>query len=222
MTKRLAVLALALLIAAPVAAQTNVSSRWVSGNLVFYDVSGNAIITFNGASRKLTIPSGSSLELASGSTVTRSEQVLYNVGGKVGATAGWTVGAASDLHSYLLPASQTNSTLVVPIGGLKVGDIITGFSLVGQIESAANHATITADLRKLTAAAADLTDASVGAMAAALDVTADTIISATNASKTGLTETVAADESFYVLLTGTTAANTDIALQGVLVTINRQ
>lgn len=67
MKKRFALLA-ALLVAcvcAPVAqAQVaNVSSRYVAGNLVFYDVSGNEIFTIDGTNRKMTFPSGSALDV---------------------------------------------------------------------------------------------------------------------------------------------------------------
>lgn len=222
MKKTLGVLA-ALLVAALAYAQVaNVTSDWYQGNLRWKDKSGNVIATFDGTNRKVSFPSGSSLEIASGATVTRVEQQLYHVGAKAGATAGWTVNAGSNRAAITMAAGGTNSTLVIPISGLKVGDQITGFSLVGQIESAGNAASISGDLRKLTSAAADLTDASVGAMAAPLSVTADTIVSSANATKTGLTELVGSDEMFYVLVTATTAANTDIDLQGVLVTINRQ
>lgn len=222
MRKILAVLAVVLFATVAVAQIANVSSDWYQGNLRWLDKSGNVIATFDGTNRKITVPSGSAIEIASGATVTRSEQALYHVGAKAGSTAGWTVNAGSNRAAITMAAGGTNSTLVIPIAGLKVGDQITGIALVGQIESAGNTATITVDLRKLTGAAADLTDASVGAMAAALSVTADTVISSSNASKTGLTETVGADEMFYALVTATTAANTDIDLQGALVTINRQ
>lgn len=137
---------------------------------------------------------------------------------KVGGTAGWVVAAAANTGLVTCPASQTGSTLVVPIVGLKVGMTITGFHLVGQIESAGNTATVDADLRKHTAAAADVTDASVGAITQ-VSVTADATLSSTNSAKTGLSEVVGADESFYVLITATTAAATDIALQGVVLTV---
>lgn len=144
-------------------------------------------------------------------------QRVINSHAKIGATSGWAVNAADDLGLLATcPASQTNSTLVMPISGLKVGDKITAFSVVGQIESAGGTVTLDADLRKMTAAAADVADASVGTITQ-ISVTADAIISA---SKTGLTEVVAADETFYVLLTATTAASTDIALQGVTITIS--
>jgi hypothetical protein len=52
-----------------------------------------------------------------------------------------------------------------------------------------------------------------------LAVTADTIMSKTNTRKGALDEVVAEDETFYVLLTATTAAATDIALQGVTVEV---
>ena len=144
-------------------------------------------------------------------------EMLVNTEAKVGATAGWTLGggAVNTGSMATLPASQTGSTLVVPIMGLKVGDTITAFKVVGQIESAGNTATLDADLRKLTAVAAANTDASVGAITQ-ISVTADTKV---GTSKTGLSEVVAADESFYVLLTGTTAALTDIDLLSVTVSV---
>jgi hypothetical protein len=225
-------LALALsLCALPLFAQaTNVSSDWSGGNLSYKDKSGNAIFTIDGTNRYLTIPSGSSIVLASGATlmqssgsiVSRNVSVVIPAHGKAGATAGWTVAAAANRSGALLPASQSNSTLVIAIQGLQVGDIITGFSLAGQIESAGNTATITAELRSLTVAAADLTDASVGAMAAPLSVTADTALSSLNAVKTGLSDTVAANEQFYLLVTGTTAASTDIDLAGLILYVTRQ
>ena len=42
---------------------TNVKSRWVDGNLVWYDKSENIIATFDGTNRKITLPSGSDLDL---------------------------------------------------------------------------------------------------------------------------------------------------------------
>lgn len=156
----------------------------------------------------------------SSSLVRTSQKRIINVGAKVGATAGFAVNAGDNLGLLATcPASQTASTLVVPIPGLKVGDTITSFHLVGQIESAGNAVTVDADLRKLTAAAADVTDASVGAIVQ-LSVTADTIMSSSNTNKASLTEVVAADETFYVLITVTTGASTDVALQGVAITVS--
>jgi hypothetical protein len=155
-----------------------------------------------------------------GSVIRASQKRVFNGYSKVGATAGWTVGggAVNTGLTATMAASQTAGTLVVPISGLKVGDTITSFHLIGQVESAGNNVTIDADLRKLTAAAADVADASVGAITQ-LVVAVDTILSATNTNKASLTEVVAADETFYVLLTATTTASTDIALQGVAVTV---
>jgi len=165
---------------------------------------------------------GDKLVIDTGGVLERNVQKFVGGDAKAGTTAGWTVRAGSDRRANLLPASQTNSTLVIPIDCVKVGDIITGFSLIGQIESAGNTATLTADLRGLTVAAADLADASIGAMGAALSVTADTAVSATNATKTGLTETVVAGKCYYLLVTGTTAASTDVDLLGALINIKEQ
>lgn len=149
-----------------------------------------------------------------------AQKIILSAAGraKAGATAGWVVAAGDNIALVTCPASQSGSTLVVPITGLKPGWTITSFHLIGQIESAGGTVTVDADLRKHTAAAADVADASVGAMTQ-LSVTADTIMSASNTNKASLTEVVGADETFYVLITATTAGSTDIALQGVAVTV---
>lgn len=135
---------------------------------------------------------------------------------KVGATPGWTVAAAANTALVTCAASQTAATLVMPIKvPLKVGWTITGFSVIAQIESAGGTVTLDANLRKHTNAAADATDTSVGSITQ-VSVTADTAVAA---SKTGLSEVVAADETFYILFTATTAASTDIALQGITLTV---
>jgi hypothetical protein len=162
----------------------------------------------------------SAAQTYTGSVIRASQKRIYSGYSKVGATAGWTVGGGGvDTGlTATMAAGQTAGTLVVPISGLKVGDTITSFHLIGQVESAGNDVTIDADLRKHTAAAADVADASVGAIAQ-LVVAVDTILSATNTNKASLTEVVAADETFYCLITATTTASTDIALQGIAVTV---
>lgn len=135
---------------------------------------------------------------------------------KVGATAGWTVAAAANTALVTCAASQTAATLVVPIKvPLKVGWTITGFSVIAQIESAGGTVTLNANLRKHTNAAGDPADASVGSITQ-VSVTADTAVAA---SKAGLSEVVAAGENFYILITATTAGSTDIALQGITLTV---
>lgn len=146
-----------------------------------------------------------------------SKQLVLSTSAKLGTTAGWVIDTNDNLGlAATCQASRTAATLVIPITGLKVGNKITAFSVVGQIESAGGTVTLDANLRKLTAAASDVTDASVGSITQ-ISVTADSIISS---AKTGLTEVVAANETFYVLLTATTAAATDIALQGITVTVS--
>ena len=169
--------------------------------------------------------SGTSILTVSGtsvSTLTRTSQKrLIQVGAKVGATSGWVVNAADNKNSLArLPASQSGSTLVIPISGLKVGDTITSYHLVGQIESAGGTVTVDAAIRKQTAAAADLTDAALtSGSITQLVVTADTIISATNAAATPTADVVGADETFYVLITATTAGSTDIDLQALAIVV---
>ena len=152
----------------------------------------------------LTRPNQKYIQIASG-------------GCKVGAAAGWTIAAAANTALVTCAASQTAATLVVPIRvPLKAGWKITGFGVIAQIESAGGTVTLDADLRKQTNVAADVSDASVGAITQ-VSVTADT---ASVAEKKGLAEVVAVGETFYILITATTAASTDIALQGITITVD--
>lgn len=169
---------------------------------------------------ELTVTKG--LRLLAGATFERPgrQLVIPVLNAKVGATAGWVITAGTNISHATLPASQTSSTLVVPITGLEIGDKITAVAACGQVESAGNNVTLTMSVRKLTNAAADNTDAqldtdNVGTL------TADTVLSASNLGVTGLTEVVGADESFYCLFTGTTAASTDIDLTHLLVTVTK-
>ena len=136
-------------------------------------------------------------------------------GAKIGATSGWAVKGAADLYEATLPQSQSNSTLIIPVGGLMIGSTITAFKIAAQIESAGGTVTIDADLRKQTVAAGDPTDASVGTITQ-VSVTADAAVAA---AKTGLSEVVAADEWLYILIKATTAGTTDIRFLGCTVTV---
>ena len=136
---------------------------------------------------------------------------------KVGGTSGWTVGAANDLpYVGTVAASQTGATLVIPIDGLHIGDTITGFRIVAQVESAGGTVTIDAALRATTNVAADPTDALIGSGMTQVSVTADTAVSQ---EKTGLTEVVASGKTYYLLVTVTTGASTDVILQACEITV---
>lgn len=127
-------------------------------------------------------------------------------GAVAGATAGWAVSAADKGFAATLPKNKTSSTLVLPITGLEVGDVITGFYLVGSVQGTSGKATaLAADLRSLTRKSdgTTATDASVGALAA-VSAEANAPLSATAYGVTGLSHTVIEGESFYVLVTGTT------------------
>lgn len=153
-------------------------------------------------------------------SMVRTGQKRLHQRARLGSGAGGAVNAADNKNSAArVPASQTAATLVFPIDQIPQGATITGFALVGQIESGGNTCTVDASLRKQTAAAADLADAAVTSGAITqVSVTADTALSAANAGVTGISDSVGDDETFYVLVTVTTASATDVDLQGVLVT----
>lgn len=182
------------------------------------DIEGAVTIASSGSLSNAGALTQTGAATFSGGIVQTGQQHIINTGAKVGATStiGWALGGGAVDTGLMatLAASATADTLVVPIMGLKVGDIITAFTVHGQIESAGNTATLDADLRAMTAAAGDSTDASVGAITQ-ISVTADTLVST---SKSALTHTVLAGNGYYVLLTATTAASTDIQLVAISVT----
>ena len=135
--------------------------------------------------------------------------------GKAGGSSGYL--AVNDTGTVKLPASTGASTWVIPIT-LHKGDIITSFKLSGQLEASGNANVLDADLRTTTAAAAALTDASIGAITQISEIADYKIID----EKTGLSHAVITGNSYYVLLTGTTLAATDQDIQGVEVTVNQR
>lgn len=149
-----------------------------------------------------------------------NKEILVSGYSKVGATAGWVVGAANNLGTLAtLPAGQTNSTLVVPLSGLQFAyaHTINAFFLLGQIDSAGNTATLDASLRRLTSTVSGVTDNLVASITQ-ISVTSDTAIQNSNSQKTLVSpETIAEINTYYLLITGTTAAVTSIVLQGVVV-----
>jgi hypothetical protein len=189
--------------------ETNKPRQYRAKSLTF--TSGNITATLNDVTPK-----------ASQAPVKIDRKIIFSAAGrsKVGGTSGFVVAAADNIALVTCPASQSGSKLVVPLSGLRPGDIIRGFHLIGQVESGGNTATVDAQLRVMKAAAADVTDALVGSITQA-SFTADGILSATNTRKAGLNQPVAEDETYYVLITVTTAAATDIALQGVALEVTQ-
>lgn len=140
--------------------------------------------------------------------------------GRAGATAsvGYT-NTGVDTNLVTLGASATNDTWVIPIIGLHEGDVITAIGISGQAESAGNAFTVDYDLRATTAAAGDCSDAEIQS-GTQLGASADTELAGTTA--VGTPHTVIDGESYYMLITCTTAASTDIQLQHVTVTVNQR
>jgi len=157
------------------------------------------------------------LNLGTNSLARTGREFFLSSPPKVGATAGWVVAGATNVNEATLPASQTGSTMVIPVRGFAVGDTITGFRIVAQVESAGGTVTIDADLRSELNAAADPTDSSIGAITQ-VSVTAQTAVSAT---KTGLSHVITNTRNYYILVTATTAGSTDIRFLGAFITLTQ-
>lgn len=200
----------------------DISGAWNFSGTVPTLTNGGSIVgtttTQTLTNKTLTAPTIAAATLT-GAIVRTSYTTQIGTRAKVGTTAGWVVGAANDLpYIATMVASQAGGTLVIPIDGLHIGDTITGFRVVAQIESAANTVTIDAALRAVTNVASEPTDAAIGTGMTQISVAADT---ASSQAKTGLTETVTSGKTYYLLITATTTASTDIILQACEITVTQ-
>lgn len=134
-------------------------------------------------------------------------KIVHVASAKAGATAGWVVNAGNNLGTLAtLPKAITAGTLVVRLSGYSIGDRIIGCYVVGSAQATtAQHTTLLVDLRSLTTAAAGSTDASLTDLAIEVDVVVDTVLGSSNTQVDAVDHVVADGESFYALLTATTA-----------------
>lgn len=141
------------------------------------------------------------------------------VNGRAGATA--TVGyvnTGADTNLVTLAQNATADTWVIPIDGIREGDVITAIGISGQADSAGNAFTVDYSLRATTSVVTGCTDAEIQA-GTQIGASADTKIAHTTAVATP--HTVIDGESCYMLVKCTTAAVTDIELQHVTVHLQR-
>jgi len=64
--------------------------------------------------------------------------------------------APDNISLVTLPARSRDPKLIFPLPTLRVGEKIVAIHLIGQIESAGAIATVDVNLRRMTAAAADV------------------------------------------------------------------
>ena len=132
------------------------------------------------------------------------------IGHASASAAGWVVDGFA-----ALPASKTAAAVIIPIHA-SVGDTIESYKVIGQIDSAGGAATLDAVLYRVTEAVGGFTSTNIGAITQ-VSATADTLV---GSSKTLATpEVVALGASYFVSVTGTTAASTDIEVISIEVTI---
>lgn len=104
---------------------TNVTSAWVSGNLVFYDKDGNIIVTYDGTNRKLTLPSGSTLESLGTTTITdaslsANDLALAEGSVLVGDVAGKAVALSAKTDTAILIGNGTTVAAKTMSGDAKM------------------------------------------------------------------------------------------------------
>lgn len=178
----------------------------------------NPAIQFSGANSRAigNFMNGGYVNPANG-VFTNGTPFKVAAGAKVGATAGWVLGggAVNTGNMATLPASQTASTLIVPIPMLQEGQSITGWYMVGNVTSSGNTVTIDGDLRRLDAASGGPTDNSY-ATQSQFTATTNTILSSSNCGKGGSATVWGASRTGYLLVTATTGAACTVTLQHIV------
>jgi hypothetical protein len=134
----------------------------------------------------------------------------------IGMDTNWTI---DELGHAALPASQTNEYLLIAIPGLRVGDVITGYRLLGALNSGGNAVTVDGKLVSLAKAA--------GATPTRVEESVMVQVSKTAAyalddGATGLAVTVGADKTYHLWVQCTTAAATTAAISGAEIDVTEQ
>lgn len=146
--------------------------------------------------------------------VPKASTTLFNVP-RVGGTAGWTTSAA-DYAAAELPASSTASTCYFPLSPLRVGSSIVSYAVAGAlvVVSGSDPATLDAELFRMPTSAPGV-PVSLGSITqVALTESAAFAPSKTLTSP----HTVLANNSYFILVTGTTGENEQFMLTNVSVT----
>ena len=151
----------------------------------------------------------------------KDQQTMFHNAINIVSTADWTYGTYGAAY---LAASKGPSHIVIPLPGLKEGDEITKYRLLGSVESGGNQVDIDASNRRVTKAGAgapnEPTDAAFtnGAMTTQ-NLTADTAVDVETDCDD---ETIADDYQYYVLVTSTTLGATGLYITGVEIDVNRK
>lgn len=116
----------------------NVKTRWIDGDLVFYDKSGNEICRVDGTNRKLTLPAASDLDLT---------QALDGADLKNTAVAA-VIGGIPVVHAINITAGTNGDTDVVLTHKTRVTNawlVLTGAGVTSAVLTVKNGATAITD-----------------------------------------------------------------------------
>jgi len=132
----IAVLAVGLLIPAIFAGAEllNITAKGVDGDLVYYDASGNEIMSLEAANRLLTFPSGSGIDVESGASLKLGGTAITSSAAELNYLDITTIGTVQASKAIVVDSSS------VARGGTFSASTISGGTFTGSIT---NSATIT-------------------------------------------------------------------------------
>ncbi len=178
---------------------TNVKSKWVSGNLVFYDAPGNEIMTLDGTNRKVSFPSGSKFEVKSGG------KLIVESGGTIEVERGGALNIADGALAVADVAIADGKILIGGADGVGAEQTLTGdVTVTNAGVTAIGAGKVTSAMLANGAGVAALLTAGLGGSVKVTKADAATItIVAANATKDRACLVLVVVDETYAIGTGT-------------------
>lgn len=148
--------------------------------------------------------------------------------GKIGGYAGWIIDSSVDNFIAICPSEADGASIVVPINGLQVGDIITKFYATGRVDAgdSAGESSIYIQLKRTKVNSANsINDEALEGLGSNGETpfVGSSVIGPENTSSSDLELVVQENELYYFVVVGyNTADLTNIFLQSLTLDIIRK
>ncbi len=149
----IAVLAVGLLIPAIFAGAEllNITAKGVDGDLVYYDASGNEIMSLEAANRLLTFPSGSGIDVESGASLKLGGTAITATAAQINDVTAGKVAVSSKAFTagedWELSATEAKSAILVVSSGSGTPSIVDQYVSAGTVKLFRNASNVAVTIK---------------------------------------------------------------------------